>query len=84
MSFTIENKVNQQIELKHKELTRKRLKKQLGRNGYGKYTSIETEMIISDAFMSLNGSAKNLLLLFLLKRTGWKFEKKNRRGFSEL
>lgn len=74
MSFTIEDEVNQKIELKHKELTRGRIKKQLGRNGYGKYTSVETEMIVSKAFWSLSGSCKNLLMLFLLKRR-LKFQK---------
>jgi len=68
MGFTEEDKINRKIELRGKELTRKQIKKQLSRNGYGKYTSIETDMIISRAFMSLNGSCKNLLLLFLLKR----------------
>jgi len=68
MGYTIEDEIHRKIESKRKELTRKQIKKQLSRNGYGKYTSIETEMVISKAFMSLNGSCKNLLLLFLLKR----------------
>ena len=68
MGYTIEDEIHRKINLKRKELTRKQIKKQLSRNGYGKYTSIETEMVISKAFMSLNGSCKNLLLLFLLKR----------------
>jgi len=68
MSFTIEDDINRKIESKRKELTRKRLKKQLSRNGYGKYTSIETDMVISDAFQSLNATCVRLLILFLLKR----------------
>ena len=74
MGYTIEDEIHRKINLKRKELTRKQIKKQLSRNGYGKYTSIETEMVISKAFMSLNGSCKNLLLLFLLKRK-LKFQK---------
>ena len=74
MSFTEEDKINHKIELKRKELTRGRIKKQLSRNGYGKYTSIETDMIVSKAFWSLSGSCKNLLMLFLLKRR-LKFQK---------
>ena len=68
MSFTIKDKVKRDIDLKRKELTRKQIKKQLSRNGIGKYTSIETEMVVSKAFMTLNGTCKTVLLLFLLKR----------------
>ena len=68
MSYTISDQIDRKIKAKKKELTRKQLKKQLSRNGYGKYTSIETEMIISKAFWTLNGSCKNILMLFLLKR----------------
>lgn len=68
MSYTIDDEINRKIRAKQKELTRKQLKKQLSRNGYGKYTSIETDMVISKAYWSLNGSCKNLLMLFLLKR----------------
>ena len=75
MGFSLVDKINQQVQLQSKQTARKRVKTQLGRNGYGKYTNIETEMIISDAFMSLNGSAKTILMLFLLKRKGWKFKK---------
>lgn len=75
MSFTEEDKINRKIELKRKELSRKQIKKQLGRNGYGKYTIVETEMITSNAFATLNGTAKNILMLFLLKRKGWDFKK---------
>ena len=74
MGYTEKDKIKQKIELKRKELTRKQIRRQLSRNGYGKYTSIETEMVVSKAFMSLNGSCKNLLLLFLLKRK-LKFQK---------
>jgi len=68
MGYTIEDDINRKIELKQKELTLKQLKKQLSRNGYGKYTSIETEMIVSKAFLALSGTCKSILLLFLLKR----------------
>jgi hypothetical protein len=68
MGFTIEDKIKQQIRSKRVELTRKQLRRQLSRNGYGKYTSIETDMVMSKAHWSLNGSCKNLLMLFLLKR----------------
>jgi len=74
MGFTIEDKIKQQIRSKRVELTRKQLRRQLSRNGYGKYTSIETDMVISEAFRTLNGSCKNLLMLFLIKRY-FKFEK---------
>jgi hypothetical protein len=68
MSYKLEDDINRKIDLKQKELTRKQLKRQLSRNGYGKYTSIETEMVVSKAFLSLSGTCKNILLLFLLKR----------------
>ena len=68
MSFTIEDQVDQKIRAKKKELTRKQIRKQLSRNGYGKYTPFEMDMIISKAFWNLNGVCKNLLLLFLGKR----------------
>jgi hypothetical protein len=74
VGFTIEDDIKQKIRSKRIELTRKQIRKQLSRNGYGKYTSIETDMVISDAFWSLNGSSKNLLLLFLIKRK-LRFEK---------
>jgi len=74
MGYTVEDEIHRKIESKRKELTRKQIKKQLSKNGYGKYTSIETEMVISKVFMSLNRSCKNLLLLFLLKRK-LKFQK---------
>lgn len=73
--FTVADEVQHKIDLKKKELTRGRLIKQLSKNGYGKYTIIETDMMVSKVFLTLNGSAKNILLLFLLKRKGWKFEK---------
>jgi hypothetical protein len=68
MSFTIEDDINRKIESKRKELSRKQIRKQLSRNGYGKYTPIEIDMIISKAFWNLSGTCKNLLLLFLGKR----------------
>ena len=64
MSYKLEDDINRKIDLKQKELTRKQLKRQLSRNGYGKYTSIETEMVVSKAFLSLSGTCKNILLLF--------------------
>ena len=74
MTYTIDDHIRHKIEAKRKELTRKELRKQLSRNGYGKYTSIETDMVISKAFLSLSGTCKNILILFLLKRR-LKFEK---------
>ena len=74
MGFTIADEIQKKIDLKRKELTRKQTKKQLSRNGYGKYTSIETEMVTSISFLTLSGSCKNLLMLFLLKRR-LKFQK---------
>lgn len=68
MGYSIKDDVQRKVDLKRKELSRKQIKKQLSRNGIGKYTSIETEMVVSQAFMTLNGTCKNLLLLFLLKR----------------
>jgi hypothetical protein len=68
MGYTTDDDIRRKIRAKQKELTRKQLRKQLSRNGYGKYTSIETEMVISKAFLSLSGTCKNILLLFLLKR----------------
>ena len=68
MSFTIDDQVDQKIRARKKELTRKQIKTQLSRNGYGKYTPIEIDMIISKAFWNLSGISKNLLLLFLGKR----------------
>ena len=38
------------------------------RNGYGKGTWVTTDMILSSAFLALNPPAKDILLLFLLKR----------------
>jgi len=68
MSYTIKDEIHRKIDLKRNELTRKQIKNQLSRNGYGKYTSIETEMVVSKAFMTLSGTCKTVLLLFLLKR----------------
>lgn len=68
MGYSIQDEINRKVDLKRKELSRKQIKKQLSRNGIGKYTSIETEMIVSKAFWTLNGTCKNVLLLFLLKR----------------
>ncbi len=68
MAYTIKNEIERKIVLKRKELTRVEIKKQLSRNGIGKYTSIETEMIVSKAFMTMNGTSKTVLMIFLLKR----------------
>jgi hypothetical protein len=68
MGYTEEDKINRKIELKRKELTRNQIKKQLSRNGYGKYTTIETEMVISEAYATMSGGCKDLLMYFLLKR----------------
>ena len=68
MGYTVKDDVNRKIELKRKEITRNQIKKQLSRNGYGKYTTIETEMIISEAYATMSGSCKDLLMYFLLKR----------------
>lgn len=68
MAYTIKDEISRKVKAKKKELTRQQVKKQLRKNGYGKYTSIETEMVVSKAFMTLNGTCKTILLLFLLKR----------------
>jgi hypothetical protein len=68
MSYTIEDDINRKIKSKKKELTRKQIKQQLSRNGYGKYTSIETEMVTSKAWTTMSGSCKDLMIYFLLKR----------------
>jgi hypothetical protein len=68
MSFTIDDQINQKIKAKKKELSRQQIKQQLSRNGYGKYTTIETEMVTSKAWSTMNGSCKDLMLYFLLKR----------------
>jgi len=75
MGYTERDKIEGKINLKRQELSRKQIKKQLSKNGYGKYTPIEIDMITSEAFLSLNGSCKNLLLLILGKRR-LKFKKK--------
>ena len=74
MGFTIEDDIKQKIRSTRVVLSRKQIRRQLSKNGYGKYTSIETDMVISKAFQSLNGSCKNLLILFLIKRK-LRFEK---------
>ena len=68
MSFSIEDDVNKKIESKRKELTPKQIKKQLSKNGYGRHTYFETEMAVSKAWLSLNGTCKAILVLCLLKR----------------
>jgi hypothetical protein len=68
MSYTIDDQVNQKIEAKKKELTRKEIKKQLSRNGYGRHTYFEMDIAVSKAWMSLNGSCKSILVLCLQKR----------------
>jgi hypothetical protein len=68
MGYTERDKIEGKIDLKRQELSRKQIKKQLSKNGYGKYTPIEIDMITSEAFLSLNGSCKNLLLLIFGKR----------------
>ena len=75
MGYTERDKIEGKINLKRQELSRKQIKKQLSKNGYGKYTPIEIDMITSEAFLTLNGSCKNLLLLILGKRR-LKFKKK--------
>ena len=55
MSHTTSDQIAPKIKVKKKELTRKQLRKQLSLNGYGKYTSIETEMVTSKAFRTLSG-----------------------------
>jgi hypothetical protein len=68
MSLTIEDQINQKIRAQKKELSRKEVRKQLSKNGYGLYTTIETDMLISDAFKSLNATCIKHLIGFLLKR----------------
>jgi len=74
VSFTIEDDIKQKIKSTRVVLSRKQIRRQLSKNGYGKYTSIETDMVISKAFQSLNGSCKIFLILFLIKRK-LRFEK---------
>jgi hypothetical protein len=68
MSFTIEDQVDQKIRAKQKELTRKQIKKQLSRNGYGRHTYFDTDMAVSKTWLSLNGTCKSILVLCLQKR----------------
>jgi len=75
MGYTISDDIERKINRNRKELTRKQIKQQLSKNGYGKYTPVEIDMITSKAFWSLNGSCKNLLLLILGKRR-LKFKKR--------
>lgn len=74
MAFTISDDIERKIKLKKKALSRKQIKKQLSRNGYGKYTSIEMDMLISEAWVSMSGSCKDLMMYFLMKRK-LRFEK---------
>jgi hypothetical protein len=68
MSFAIKDQINQKIRARKKELTRKQIKKQLSRNGYGRHTYFETDLAVSKAWLSLNGTCKSILALCLLKR----------------
>jgi hypothetical protein len=68
MSFTINDQVDQKIRAKKKELTRKQIKNQLSRNGYGRHTYFGMDIAASKAWLSLNGTCKSILVLCLQKR----------------
>ena len=68
MDFSIKNKIRRDIDLKRKELSWKELESQLKKNGILPYTNIERDMVVSEAFLTLNGTCKNVLMVFLLKR----------------
>jgi hypothetical protein len=68
MGFSIKDKIRKDIELKKKELSRQELINQLKKNGVNPYTNIERDMVVSEAFLTLNGTCKNVLMIFLLKR----------------
>ena len=68
MSYTIEDDIKRKIRSKLKELTRKQIKQQLKKNGYGRHTYFETDLAVSKAWLSLNGTCKSILVLCLLKR----------------
>lgn len=68
MGFSVKDKIRRDIDIKRKELSRKEIENQLKKNGILPYTNIERDMVISKAFLTLNGTCKNVLMIFLLKR----------------